>query len=78
MKVGLRITQEQAETGDLVFLRHPVKNISHVAIYGGPECGLVTHASREAEKVVTEPAEALLKRYRLLGFRTYFQKADSR
>ena len=76
MKVGLRITQERAKTGDLIFLRHPVKNISHVALYGSPENGLVTHASREAEKVVTEPAEALLQRDRLLGFRTYFQKAD--
>lgn len=76
MKAGLRIPQEEAQTGDLIFLRHPTKNYSHVAIYSGPDQELVTHASREAGKVVTEPAEQLLSRYRLLGFRTYFQRQE--
>lgn len=73
MKAGLRIAPEEAAQGDLIFLRHAVKKYSHVAIFSGPQEGLVVHASREAGGVVTEPVEALLARYRLLGFRTYFQ-----
>jgi len=73
MKAGLRIAPEEAGQGDLIFLRHAVKKYSHVAIFGGPEAGQVVHASREAGGVVTEPLDALLARYRLLGFRTYFQ-----
>ncbi len=75
MKAGLRTAPEEAGRGDLIFLRHAVKKYSHVAIYGGPQEGQVAHASREAGGVVTEPLEALLARYRLLGFRTYFQGA---
>ncbi|MFN2252547.1 MAG: C40 family peptidase [Anaerolineae bacterium] len=74
---GRRVALDDLAPGDLVYLTQRETGTSHVALVIGGSDRAVTHACRVQGKVVTEPLEQLLERYKFRSGRRFAPEADS-
>jgi UDP-N-acetylmuramoylalanine--D-glutamate ligase len=71
VRAGDRVSRQDLQTGDLVFLSHRARRLSHVGIVVDADARLVLNASFDAETVVMETLEAMLERYHWRGARRF-------